>query len=167
MATDTSGSILSPCGLQFGVNSQFAIALHTLGFLAARDSEPLTSDVLASTYGTTPVVLRRVLSALNRAGLVESKRGQGGGSVLARPASSITLRDALAAVTPEHEFFRRHPGGDRSGVAGVLGAYVNGLYDDAEQLLLDHLASITIAEMDSTLRPRICAVIARTRRNAS
>lgn len=76
------------------MTGRFTIALHLLGLLASKNGEPLTSEVMAKTYGTSPVVLRRVLAKLQRAGLVHTQRGVGGGSLLAREASQITLREA-------------------------------------------------------------------------
>ncbi|MFK8025543.1 MAG: Rrf2 family transcriptional regulator, partial [Ilumatobacter sp.] len=91
------------------VNSQLPIALHILGFLTSRNGEPLTSEVMASTYGTSPVVLRRVLAKLQRAGLVETRRGASGGSLLARDPRTITLRDAYEAVSIDPQILPRHP----------------------------------------------------------
>jgi Rrf2 family iron-sulfur cluster assembly transcriptional regulator len=42
--------------------------------------------------------LEQILLAVKGAGLVQSKRGVGGGYVLARPADEITLAEILAAV---------------------------------------------------------------------
>jgi Rrf2 family protein len=42
--------------------------------------------------------LEQIFQRLRRARLVEGKRGPGGGYVLARPASQITLRDVIEAV---------------------------------------------------------------------
>ncbi|MEM9456087.1 MAG: Rrf2 family transcriptional regulator [Myxococcota bacterium] len=144
------------------MNSQLAIALHIMGFLASKRGEPLTSDTLADTYGTNPVVLRRVLSKLRRAGLVETRRGVGGGSVLARDPSTINLRQVYEAVTEASEILRRHPGDRPNRVASILAGYVNELYADAEQALLGTLEAVTIASMDQELRSRfydenICA----------
>ncbi|MEM1246406.1 MAG: Rrf2 family transcriptional regulator [Acidobacteriota bacterium] len=140
------------------MNSQLAIALHILGFLASRDGEALTSDLLARTYGTSPVVLRRVLAKLQRAGLVETQRGAGGGSVLARDASAMTLRDAYLAVAgKEGGLLPQHPGGCDGVIAPILASYVNEMFSEAEQALLDKLGTITIAAMDRHIRSQIVA----------
>ena len=157
------------------MDSQLTIALHILGFLASRDGEALTSEVLARTYGTSPVVLRRVLAKLQRAGLVETRRGVGGGSVLAREATSINLRDAYEAVVGEPRMLRRHPGGRHTGgrhtgdravaetsssvVAPILARFVNGVFAEAEQALLAKLEAVTVAEMDSVVRDQIRAAL--------
>ncbi|GAB5536259.1 MAG: Rrf2 family transcriptional regulator [Rubricoccaceae bacterium] len=141
------------------MNSQLTIALHILGFLASRGGESLTSEEMARTYGTSPVVLRRVLSKLQRAGLVETRRGVGGGSVLARNANAIHLREVYEAVTDSPEILRRHTGDCTGVVAPVLAGYVNELYAEAEQALLAKLEAVTIAEMDRVVGARIRAAV--------
>ena len=140
------------------MTSEFTIGLHVLGFLTARRGEPLTSEVLARTYGTSPVVLRRVLSKLGQAGLVAARRGAGGGSVLARAPSEISLLDVYTALTDKPALLPRHPGED-AGPARVLAAYINDIYADAEAALLDRLAAVSIEQMDSEVRPEICAAL--------
>ncbi|MBX2853284.1 MAG: Rrf2 family transcriptional regulator [Phycisphaeraceae bacterium] len=138
------------------MTSDFNIALHIVGFLTAQGGQPITSDTLAQTYGTSPVVLRRVLSRLQHAGVVETQRGVGGGSVLAQSASKINLRQVFDAVTPNQNLLRRHPQKD-SPVSEILGGYINELCEQAEQALLKKLESITVKQMDAVVRPRIIA----------
>ncbi|MEL7499149.1 MAG: Rrf2 family transcriptional regulator [Planctomycetota bacterium] len=138
------------------MNSDLAIGLHIVGFLSSRDGDPLTSEVLAATYGTSPVVIRRVLSKLSQAGLVETRRGSGGGSVLARKPSKINLRQVFEAVCETSELLRRHPGTE-SGVAEVLAGYINDLYAEAEEALMRKLQKVTVKQMDDVVKPLICA----------
>ena len=153
-AVDERG-IRNRIGYDLRVNAQFSIALHILGFLTARGGEPLTSEVLAETYGTSPIVLRRVLSKLQRAGLIETRRGVGGGSVLARAPKDIDLREAYEAVNQGNDLLPRHPGDGSGGVAPIVGKYVNELCEDAERALLARLEAVTVAEMDRVVRRRI------------
>jgi Rrf2 family protein len=137
------------------LNSELAIALHILGFLASQRGRPLTSEKMASTYGTSPVVLRRVLSKLQHARLVETKRGAGGGSVLARSPDTINLRHAYEALKPKADLISRHPANNSEIIAGIVGEYVNEIYTDAEEALLETLQAITVAQMDRVVRKRI------------
>lgn len=72
-------------------------ALHVMAHLVGQDG-PRTSEQLATCLPTHPVVIRRLLSQLAKAGLVRSVRGHGGGSQLARDAATITLHDIYLAV---------------------------------------------------------------------
>ena len=71
--------------------------LHVLLHLG-QVSVPLTSEVLAKTMGTNPPVFRRTMAGLRKAGYVTSEKGHGGGWVLARPLSEITLHDVYVAL---------------------------------------------------------------------
>ena len=146
------------------VNSELAIALHVVGFLTARQGQPLTSTVLAQTYGTSPVVVRRVLAKLNQAGLVESRRGVGGGSLLSRDPATINLRQVYEAIADKPQLLRRHPG-DGGRIARILADYINDIYDEAERALLERLESVTVQQMDATVQPRIVEAFRQVRRS--
>jgi Rrf2 family protein len=79
-------------------NCRFAIAVHVAILLALSGTKPATSEWIAGSVNTNPVVVRRILSALSKAGLVRSSRGINGGSVLALPPKSITLLAINRAV---------------------------------------------------------------------
>jgi Rrf2 family protein len=81
-----------------GGSSRFSTAVHILTLLAMEEGRAVTSDYVASSVNTNPVVIRRLLRKLADAGLVHSIPGSTGGSRLAREANRITLRDAFAAV---------------------------------------------------------------------
>lgn len=84
-------------------SSRFAVAIHVLTLLTQNPDEPATSAYIAGSVNTNPVVIRRVLGGLRRAGLVRSQGGAGGGWRLARDAETITLRDVYRAVEEEDE----------------------------------------------------------------
>ena len=133
------------------MNSQLTIAAHVLGmiaFIERAEDRLVTSSELAASIGTNPVVVRRVLGQLARAGLVQSKRGPNGGSTLGRPAHEITLRDAYDAVSAGEsmQLIARHPGtlGPSCRVAPVLAAVLDELYADAEELLLQRLGQVDV-----------------------
>jgi Rrf2 family protein len=80
-------------------NSRFAVAAHILASLAhAKGGEPQCSKYLASSVNTNPVVVRRIMADLIKAGLVEATAGKHGGFVLAKPAAGISLWDVMEAV---------------------------------------------------------------------
>ena len=139
------------------MNSQLPMALHIMGFLAFCGGDALTSEVMAEAYGTSPVVLRRVLAKLRRAGLVQTQRGVGGGSVLARDAGKVTLREVYEAITEDTKLMPPYSKRGCGPVAPLLAGYVNELFTEAEQALLARLEAVTVAEMDRDVRQRIFA----------
>lgn len=106
-------------------------------------------------YGTNPVVIRRVQSKLNKAGLIETRRGVNGGSVLARQPEDINLRDAYEAVSPEPQLLPRHPAGCEELIPIIVAQFVNEISYGAEAALLKQLESVTVKSMDRTIRGRI------------
>ena len=140
------------------MNIDFAIGLHISGFLASCENELVSSGMLAKSFGTSPVVLRRVLIRLNNSGLVDTKRGANGGSKLSRPASEINLREVYEAACKNVQLFARHPEGTGP-ISTILGKYINDFYLDAEESMLRHLESITVADMDAEVRPQIIAAL--------
>ena len=59
---------------------------------------PTSVRDIAERTGLPQPYLEQILLALKGAGLVRSKRGVGGGYVLARPAESISLAEIVSAV---------------------------------------------------------------------
>src|SRR4051812_30052134 len=80
---------------------RFANAVHILALLARGDGRPTSSRSLARGVRTNPVVIRRLLPALARAGRVIPRQGAGGGTRLARPAGDIDLLSVYEAVEPD------------------------------------------------------------------
>jgi Rrf2 family protein len=69
-----------------------SLALH------AEESGPTSVRDIAERTGLPQPYLEQILLALKGAGLVRSKRGVGGGYVLARSPDTITLGDIVSAV---------------------------------------------------------------------
>jgi len=69
----------------------------------------ITSDFLASSINVNPVIIRKILSQLRNAGLIEVARGTGGATA-SRPIDQITFYDVYLAVDllEEGELFHFH-----------------------------------------------------------
>lgn len=74
-----------------------ALGLHAM-VLLAQETDQASSDWLARTLDASKAHLSKVLKSLTRAGLLVSKRGPGGGYVLARPADTISLLAVYEAL---------------------------------------------------------------------
>ena len=80
-------------------NTQFAVAVHVLSYLAGVDvTRPVSSEELAASVNASPVYVRRVLTPLRRSGMVTSQPGARGGWVLRRPPASIALSEVWRLV---------------------------------------------------------------------
>ena len=92
-------------------SSRFIVATHILaGMHCAQHVQgvpSVTSDFIAGGVNTNPVVIRRLLGQLRKAGLVDSQAGSKGGFSLAKPTDQITLLDVYRA-TEEGSLFHFH-----------------------------------------------------------
>ncbi len=80
------------------VSTKFTIAIHVLAATEFfGNEEKVTSKLLASSIGSNPVIIRNIMSDLQKAGLIETKRGPGGISIT-RPLDQITFYDVYEAV---------------------------------------------------------------------
>ena len=66
--------------------------------LAAAGDGTRTADEIAQSAGIPINFLENILADLKRAGIVQSRRGSGGGHLLARPANEIAIADVIRAV---------------------------------------------------------------------
>ena len=96
---DASGHQPSGSEARVKVSTRGDYAARALLSLALHGSErPTSVKEIAERTGLPQPYLEQILLAVKGAGLVRSKRGVGGGYVLARSPSEITLADILAAV---------------------------------------------------------------------
>lgn len=73
-------------------NTQFAVAVHVLTYLAGvTEGHAVSSEELSKSANVNPVYVRRVLGPLREAALVRSRPGVRGGWELAADPSVITL----------------------------------------------------------------------------
>lgn len=131
-------------------NGRLSLALHTLGHMAVEPERVRTSADIAAHAGTHPVVVRRVLGRLRRAGLLKSEKGHAGGWRLARSPDSITLADVYLALG--ESLFAKGDESDASACAveHALHSRVSNLMEDIERSLVERLAATTIAEIRET-----------------
>lgn len=92
------------------ISSRFTVALHIFTCVDVfRDDYKVTSDFLAGSIGTNPVIIRKILTQLKNAGLIEVARGTGG-IELTKELSEITFYDVYEAIEPVDggDLFRFH-----------------------------------------------------------
>jgi len=129
-------------------SSRFTVAVHVLTLLASEEGRALTSDYIAGSVNTNPVVIRRVLSVLSSAGLVRTTEGVGGGTVLARAAGEITLAEVYRAVEQGDMF--AFPPSDPNPLCPVgrrVQAVLEKYLDEFQTVLEQAMARVTIAQM--------------------
>jgi Rrf2 family protein len=134
-------------------SSRFVVAVHVLALLAYSGGGALTSNCLAGSVNTNPVVVRRILALLARAGLVATQEGAKGGVRLAKPAGQIDLRAVFAAVESDALFaLHPQPPNPACRVGASIQAALEPTLDAAAAALLRSLAKTTVADVVRRLR---------------
>ncbi len=139
------------------ISSRFTMAIHALTLIDSNHDHDETSETIAGSVNTNPVVIRRIIGMLKSAGLVAVKRGTGG-THLARSASAITLLDVYQAVmgVEDDHLFRIHK-------TPNLNCEIGANIEDALQLTLDQaqsamkheLETVTIADVLNRIHRKI------------
>lgn len=75
-------------------------ALRAMACLAMRPDQLVPTPTLAKQTKVPTSYLSKVLQLLAASGLIEGRRGVGGGYKLARPATEVTLLEIINAVSP-------------------------------------------------------------------
>jgi len=122
------------------------MAVHVLAVLAQRDGDRASSTFLAASVNTNPVIIRRLLLALQEAKLIETRKGSGFGSRLSRSAARIDLAQVFRAVECEKLFDmpRRKPNRACTVGQGIREA-LDQVFDSARQALERDLSRTTVA----------------------
>lgn len=134
-------------------SSRFIVAIHALSVLARYAGKgPVCSALVAESVHTNPVVIRRLMTELERARLVRSVAGRSGGFELDRKACDITLADVYHAVEDE-TVFRMHKADPNSEcpVAAQLGTILNAPLRAAECALHTSLAKTTLNDVATAI----------------
>ena len=133
------------------ISSRFTIATHILIMIALEgDAHRLTSDYMAGSVGVNPVIIRKTLSQLKKAGFIEVARGTGGAHITQK-LEDISLLDVYQAVdslgaTGQLFSFHEHPN-----PSCPIGKNIHGVLDHqleaAQKAMEDTLSQTTLAEV--------------------
>lgn len=112
------------------ISTRFSVAIHILLCVEVFKDRKVTSDLIAGSVNTNPVVIRKLMGLLREGGIIEVAPGTGG-IALTREPRRITLLDIYRAAEPikDGELFAMHgdtaPGCPVGGnIAQLLGGYL-------------------------------------------
>ena len=132
---------------------QFAVAAHIMAALGYKHGEETSSGTLAESVNADPTFVRKSLSKLSKAGLVVTKRGKSGASMLSRSPRQITLLDIYRASAASPAFaIHSYPVEKRCPVSCHLKECMSGLLSQAQNSFERSLAKITLAHLVGQIR---------------
>lgn len=137
------------------ISSRFTIAIHMLVCMDVfKEEYKITSDFLASSINVNPVIIRKIFSQLEDAGLIKVKRGTGGASIV-KSLNEITFFDIYQSVEciEENTLFHFH---ENPNPDCPVGKNIHNILDDKllqiQAAMEQELKSITLADINSDLK---------------
>jgi Rrf2 family protein len=138
------------------MDTRFSSAIHILIMIAGSE-QPLTSELLANSVGTNPSYIRKVTGLLKKRGILESRQGIHGFSLLI-PPEELSLDTVYQAISESEEvhFFDLHQNPNDECIVGrhirpVLTETFREIEEQAEQ----QLRRTTLADCMDKMRTRI------------
>lgn len=132
------------------ISSRFTIAVHILICIETfKEDYKITSDFLASSVNVNPVVIRRLLQQLKKAGIINVKRGSGG-AYIEKPLDEITLLDVYNAVEciDNGNLFHFHENpNSRCPVGRNIHAVLDRRLDSIQQAMEREMRSVTLQDI--------------------
>ena len=134
---------------------QFTVAAHIMAALGYYRGKEISSGTLAESVNADPTFVRKSLSKLTKAGLVVTRRGKSGASMLARSSWQITLLDIYrASAAPPAFAIHSYPIEKRCPVSCHLKECMSGLLSQAQNSFERSLAKITLAYLIGQIREK-------------
>lgn len=129
------------------LSSRFSIAVHILTLTSMSDIN-CTSEYIASSVNTNPVLIRRITGYLKKAGLVDVHAGTGG-TTLTKDISEITLFEVYNAVevTENDILFNIHKGNIKCPVGANIESVLGVACKNAQTALENELSKLTIKDI--------------------
>lgn len=147
----TRGGVLHLAGtMRFSREVQYALCgIFDLAYNGA--GEPVHVRRIGERQQIPHRFLEQIFQRLRRAGLVTGKRGPGGGFVLARPPSQISLREVVEAVdgpiVGDPPPIDGTADGSGNGVPGTASHRPDFLWDDLAARMASVLGEIRVADV--------------------
>ena len=134
------------------ISTRFSDSIHILAFINIYHGKvPLTSNNIASIIGTSPVVVRRLMSQLRKAGLLNTVHGAAEPS-LAKDPTAISLYDVFLAVEDDsHLFTIDHKTNPECIVGGNIQETLTEAYHQAEVAAEAKLARTSLQDIIDTI----------------
>ncbi|OJV63066.1 MAG: hypothetical protein BGO41_10200 [Clostridiales bacterium 38-18] len=128
-------------------STKFSVSLHILSLIALKEEKSITSDYIAGSINTNPVLVRRLMSLLKKSGLIvaQTKIGATG---LAKPANEISMKEIFIAVEGDAPIFKIHEDTNQNCPVGArIGSVVTHVNHQMKEKFNEELDSIYLIDI--------------------
>ena len=129
------------------MDTRFSSAIHTLILIAGAE-KPLTSDRIAKSVGTNASYIRRITGLLKKQGIIGSRQGAGGFTLLVKPRDLTLYRiyQAIAGTEQVHVFDLHQNPNDECSVGRHIRPVLTDTFREIEEKAEQELKKTTLLD---------------------
>ncbi|MCP4134116.1 MAG: Rrf2 family transcriptional regulator [bacterium] len=136
------------------MNSEFALAVHSLVLLAYDPGTMLTSTNISESVSVHPVRVRKILSLLKKSGYIDSKEGAKGGFLIDCDPNNVTLDEIYLLTVKDVLKPKCHTCPTTCTVGSNIEGVLNEIFVDADKNLQNYLAGFTLEMLLEKMRSK-------------
>ncbi|MDY5930427.1 MAG: Rrf2 family transcriptional regulator [Candidatus Ornithospirochaeta sp.] len=137
------------------MDTRFSVAVHML-ILISESPEPISSDQMAESVGTNASYIRKILSLLRKAGIVEARRGISGSRLAVAPDRLTLLQIYLAVVEEGIHLIDIHRNSNDMCIVGKhIGPMLTDMLDGVTRAFAEALGDRKLSDCIEGIRKRI------------
>lgn len=134
------------------MTSEFSIAVHALTFLNHKE-RVASSEEVAKNVCTNAARIRKVMSKLKKADLVETKEGIDGGYFFHRKSSEVNLAMIAEALQVAFVSVPWNSGNEEMDclIASGMGGILSNIYQELDRKCYEWMENITIEQINNKI----------------
>ncbi len=138
------------------MDTRFSSAIHTLIMIAGAET-PMTSDQIAESVGTNASYIRKISGLLKKQGIIESRQGISGFTLLVEPEELSLLRiyQAIGETDQVHVFDLHQNPNDKCIVGKYIHPVLTDVFRGIEKKAEQELKATTLADCMKKMKTEI------------
>lgn len=138
------------------MDTRFSSAIHTLIMIAGAET-PMTSDQIAESVGTNASYIRKITGLLKKQGIIDSRQGISGFTLLVEPEELSLLRifQAIAETEQVHVFDLHQNPNDECIVGRHIQPVLTDVFRGIEEKVEQELSNTTLGDCMQKMKMEI------------
>ena len=138
------------------MDTRFSSAIHTLIMIAGAET-PMTSDQIAESVGTNASYIRKITGLLKKQGIIDSRQGISGFTLLVEPEelSLLNIYQAIAETEQVHVFDLHQNPNDECIVGRHIQPVLTDVFRGIEEKAEQELKNTTLADCMQKMKMEI------------